>query len=116
MFLGSLFTIIHVIYMLTATIIVLFSNNVRILSYTLMILLMNYISILYFKDCIITILENKYGGCCTIHDISKYTHVYFKNTEEFSSTVACTIVTTGILATLIKLSFIIFYPKIMTMV
>jgi hypothetical protein len=109
MFIGILFTIIHVLYMLTISMVILFSNNTRTLLFTSIILVLNHISIHYHSDCYLTLLENKYG-ICSLMDITKYTHIYHNKSISFSSTVATTLVTSAL--SLIVLKFMLLsYPK-----
>lgn len=108
---GIIFSIIHILYINTVVLIILFSNNIKTLSYLLLLLILNYFSIIYFKDCPLTILENKNNDLSLVK-MTKYSHIYYNNTVQYSSSIACTLAISGIGMVFFKLFLLLFFPTI----
>jgi len=76
-------------------------------------LIINYISTIYFKDCHLTLLEKKYNDF-SLMELTKNTHVYYNESIQYSSTVACTLVIVGLVLTLIKIIVLMYFPTIVS--
>lgn len=106
-----IFTLIHLSYMNIIGIVLLCSNNTKILSLMLLILLSNYLSIFYFKDCILTLLEKKSAKYSLI-DIAIYIYPNYKDDINQSSTIALTLVLSIISLLFLKIIILLFFPII----
>jgi hypothetical protein len=86
---GTYYKVLHYIFMILITVIVIFSNNITYLVIIVNLLLIDTFSIVVFNDCPLSILEKKYLGVSDVENrlyYMKNSNIMYTNNKVYDST------------------------------